>query len=187
MMDFDAFWAAVVDAQRQMAIDTPAFGLQGPGVSLDSPTPAALEAATDTLIQLEQQLAGIPDRLVAIDDLASRINYHYDPEYAALPDAEATAYFDGFVPRRDAPSSVRSGYEGGVAHLTTVRASLIAEQQVLQALVSTWTAARAKIEHDLHWQAYLRDNHGIDPASIERELKARVVDGDNDAVEALAA
>ena len=175
MMDFDAFYAATAEAYRLLPYDSYGVGLTGPRPDAGAPTAEWLQEATDKLIGFEDMAAQIPALLDGLDDLASRLNYHYDPEWAALPDDQAGSYFaDGIVPYRTMPSFVRSSYDGAVARLAEVRASLNAYAQIIQTMVSLWTAARAKIEHDLGWQSYVQERFGIDPASVPRDVKCVV-------------
>jgi hypothetical protein len=165
-MDIEQFYEVSREAMNLQSYDTWLIGERGPVPSTDQPTAETLQELTDKLIEYETGLAFAPQELNRLDDLASRLNYFYDPEYAAQPDPPDM--------RRDnaLPSVIRWRYETSVARLAEVRASLNDQVQVLQALVSTYTAARAKVEHDLAWQEYVRTNFGVDPSAIPRE-KAR--------------
>jgi hypothetical protein len=168
-MDFDAFREAAREANAAPLYDRWLIGVVGPTPSTDSPTAETLQVLTDQLIEYEQGMAEVPGLLSALDDLASRLNYYYDPEYAAQEDPQGMP-----VRSFNAPSNIRYVYHAAVAHLAESRASLNDQAQIVQSLVSTYTAARAKVEHDLQWQEYVRDQFGVDPASIPREVRAKL-------------
>lgn len=164
-MDFDAFAEAARDAMAAPIYDRWMVGYSGPQPSTDTPTQEALQVVTDQLIEYEQALAEVPAEMSRLDDLASRLNYFYDPQYAAGLSGEALA-------RDRSPEAISARYEMAVERLKESRDSLVAQSQILQALVSTYTAARAKIEHDLQWQEYVQGQFGVDPSNIPREIRA---------------
>lgn len=168
-MDIQAFYAATREAINLPGYDDWLVGYAGPRPTLEQPTDETLQALTEAVILYEEAVAAIPAEFAKLDELSSRINYLYDPVYAAQPgDANARDPAD--------PAIVRWRYETSIENLIKVRGTLTAQAGIIQALLSTYTAARAKVEHDLGWQAYVRDQFGVDPASIEREIKLLVLE-----------
>ena len=165
-MDIDGFWKAHAAAMALDPYDVYLIDIRGPKPGDETPTDADLTAATETVISIEQELALIPGLLDAIDDASSSLNYFYDADYASQPGDPALR--QGYAP------AILSAYERAVEHLSAVRSSLNAQAQVLQALLSAWISARAKIEHDLGWQSYVQERFGIDPASVPRDVKCVV-------------
>lgn len=164
-MDFDAFQAVAMEALRQRPYDNWMIDDYGTAPADNAATQDELDRLTAKLIEYEQVAALIPEERDRLDDLSSKLNYLYDPEYAAgdeIPGRERS---------NQSPAAIRSWYEMAVANLAEVRASLNGHAQIVQALVSAYTAARAKVEHDLGWQAYVREQFGVDPSTIERENK----------------
>ncbi len=170
--DWSQFDAAAKDALGFAAL-TPVPDIAGPQLSGAAPTEADLETATERVIEIETSVNVVMDQLQRVDDLASALNYHFDRRAAS----------DG----SDAGASAQQTYDAAVSALSSARQSLRDQHMMLQAQISAWSAARAKIEHDLQWQGYVADSFGVDPLQIEREVKLVAGALPDPAVEALAA
>lgn len=165
-MDIEAFTAVAREILQLQPYDQWLVGYGPPTPSTENPTQETLDALTEKVIEYEGVLAAVPAELDRLDDLGSRLNYYYDAAYAAQEDPTGSERSDA------APSIVRWRYETCTARLAETRATLNGQVQVFQALLSTYTAARAKVEHDLQWQEYVREQFGVDPAAIPRAVKA---------------
>lgn len=128
-----------------------------PSDSSYSPSQSDLDAATDTVILLEQTLLVANATIEAL--MVDRVELFaaYNAAYAEASRAESPM----------ASLDVVDGLMTGVVdYLDGVYRDWTGHRDVVQALLSVWTAARAKIEHDIAWQAYVAARYG--DTTIER-------------------
>lgn len=129
--------AAVQDAAAQIeAFPWPDLAaVAGPVPPAGDPTEDDLREATEQAIAYEDALAAANAQIQALNDLYARMNFDLPTGYETAVEV-AKDKFTAWADYRDL---------------------------VQQALV-LWSEARAKIEHDLEWQAYERQTYGVKSA-----------------------
>lgn len=171
-MNFEAFWEAYRQAREARLYDTWMISDSGPRPTTEAVTEETLRELTDQVIRYEEMVASAAAEYQMLDRLSSELNLHYDAGYAAENQEPS-----GVVPLGpDAPQNIRYAYEQATQHLEDVRRSLDGHLQIVQALLATYIDARGKVEHDLGWQAYVRDTFGVDPSQIPREEKRLLIE-----------
>lgn len=136
-----------------------------PSDSSYSPSQTDLDAATETVIILEQTLLVANATIEAL--MVDRVEL-----FAAYNAAYAEASRD------ESPMASLDVVDGLmtdiVDYLDGVYRDWTGHRDVVQALLSVWTAARAKIEHDIAWQAYVAARYG--DTNIERASSRPCID-----------
>lgn len=171
-----------MNQEFRAAVDT-VFALPMPPDDLDalaldppndrSPTQDDLEVLTEKQIDIERRLAGLPQEFAAIDAAGSELALWFQP----LDVTEILAARAGLDPTT-APADVldlvaeadraAEDYRRAETWLRVLRERWATYQVALVGMLGVTAAARAKAEHDLAWQQYVRERFGTEPSDIER-------------------
>lgn len=155
LTEFDDVTGRIVNS-RMLPGSLP-FAVPVPDDPSWSPAQSDLDAATDTVIALEnaQNEANAVIEALMVDrvELFARYNAAW---HEAGSSAEVATDID----------YVNSVMTSTTDYLDALYNAWTGYRTEVQAMLSVWTAARAKIEHDIAWQAYVASRYG--DTDIER-------------------
>lgn len=137
-------------------------GLDGPVPDASSqPTEHDLAAATDLVITLEQLIIEANTALDEIMTERVELFARYSAAYVAAGDGQDQQF-------------INESMQNATQYSDLMYREWTSFRDLVQSYLSVWTAARAKIEHDIAWQAYMAEQHGV--TDIERAAAAAALD-----------